>query len=291
MHYQYSPLGNPESFWDVRSNGNLSFYPSDLQPFKNKNAHRGPDLPRNQAFWNGPHPMIYNGEKGHCPNPRQLNQEFTPGTYSDKLSPFCNSRPYSRSSDYLVHPTHSTGSSNSFSNSYEPTLQRSFGGLPIHWSTSPNPLGSPTREHESFSFQPTTSRNDMPVNPSSTNSPWTEGFSSSNALHQASERLLKAQNLAKRQRAHAERVSTFQISFTSKNDKNNAYTINLQAENNHELGSQTNLFEQFTTNTPSLPSTSHTPQPQVNPYNQDASSLGVAAFYSGSGNYSVPVSI
>lgn len=87
------------------------------------------------------------------------------------------------------------------------------------------------------------------------------------------------------------RVSTFQISFPSKNDKNSAYTINLQAENNHDLGSQTNLFEQFTTNTPSLPSTSHTPQPQVNPYNQDASSLGVAAFYSGSGNYSVPVSI
>lgn len=130
----------------------------------------------------------------------------------------------------------------------------------------------------------------MPVNPSSTNSP-TESFSSSNVLHQTSERLLKAQNLAKRQRAHAESVSTFQISFTSKNDKNNAYTINLQAENNHDLGSQTNLFEQFTTNTPSLPSTSHTPQPQVNPYNQDASSLGVAAFYSGSGNYSVPVSI
>lgn len=122
MHYQYSPLGNPESSWDVRSNGNLSFFPSVLQPFKNKNAHRGPVLPRNQAFWNGPHPMIYNGEKGYCPNPRQHNQESTPGTYSDKLSPFCNSRPYSRSSDYLVHPTHSTGSSNSFSNSYEPTL-------------------------------------------------------------------------------------------------------------------------------------------------------------------------
>lgn len=108
---------------------------------------------------------------------------------------------------------------------------------------------------------------------------------------------LKAQNLAKRQRAHAESVSTFQVSssgtgsFTSKNDRNNAYTINLQAETNHDLGSQTNLFEQFTTNTPSLPSTSHTPQPQVNPYTQDASSLGVAAFYSGSGNYPVPVSI
>ncbi|MCJ1348224.1 PAB-dependent poly(A)-specific ribonuclease subunit 3, partial [Peltigera leucophlebia] len=68
-----------------------------------------------------------------------------------------------------------------------------------------------------------------------------------------------------------------------------AYNTISSVENNHDLGSQSNLFEQFTTNTPSLPSTSHTPQPQVNPYTQDASSLGVAAFYPGSSNYSLPL--
>ena len=81
--------GQPRIQRDVRSNGKLSFYPSDLQPLKNNNAHGGPDLPKNQAFWNGRHPVMYNGEKGYCPNPRQHNQESTPGTYSDELSSFC----------------------------------------------------------------------------------------------------------------------------------------------------------------------------------------------------------
>lgn len=73
-------------------------------------------------------------------------------------------------------------------------------------------LGSPNREHGTLSFQSTTSRNDELVDLSPTNSPSSRGFSSNKVLHQASEKLLKTQNLAKRhQSAYAERVSTFQV--------------------------------------------------------------------------------
>lgn len=166
-----------------------------------------PDVLSNSASSSGRNAIIYKGEEGYCPAPRQHNQEFTLGNYGDKPSLFCNSRPDSRSSDFLKHPIHSTSSSNSFPNAYEPTLQPSDEGRRFI-----GVLGSPNREHGILSFQSTTSRNDELVDLSPTNSPSSRGFSSNKVLHQASEKLLKTQNLAKRhQSAYAERVSTFQV--------------------------------------------------------------------------------
>ena len=57
----------------------------------------------------------------------------------------------------------------------------------------------------------------------------------------------------------------------------------------HNGTSQADPFDPYPTVSASIVSASHTPQPQTNPYVQDPGSLGVAAFYQGSGNFSQPV--
>lgn len=47
-------------------------------------------------------------------------------------------------------------------------------------------------------------------------------------------------------------------------------------------------FDQFTTATSVISSTSHTPQPQVNPYAQDSNGLGLASYYQTSNSFTHP---
>lgn len=60
----------------------------------------------------------------------------------------------------------------------------------------------------------------------------------------------------------------------------------LQVESSHDA-SHVNPFEFIPqTSTPNLPSTSHTPQPQANPYVQETNAM---TYYQGSHNFSQPV--
>ena len=250
MDYRHFPHSNQVPFKVVTYSGNLSFHQTTMQSMiKNIPQVRANNLPELM----GRHNVALSAEaKCFRPVSLQSNSALV-------LNPsFKNSSMFTARSAQSGHLRKDPSVSNVITPHPFPAVLHPISQHPFHQQTSPvYRSASPSQlspstwiQRETFQLQPRPSQPIAPHDFTSTNLPFSPIFSNATPLYK-----------------------TYGKS---------------QGDNNHDA-SQINLFEQYTTPTPSLPSTSHTPQPQVNPYAQDSTTLGVAAYYQGSNNYPQPV--